>query len=180
MRRLHTRAEGLSGREASARLHRHGPNRLQPPSRPKLLRSILRRLANPLVLVLLCASSIPALTGDTVSFVFIAVIVLMSVALDMVQEHRAGNAMEALRRSIALRVRAWRNGQAGEIEASRLVPGDVVELSAGDLVPADGRVQHRESIAYGATRRRCGSMKDHCFQPGIVHATRPHPRSCAI
>ena len=140
MRRLRARPEGLSAREAAARLRHEGPNRLEPPSRPSLARSILKRLANPLILVLLCASSISALTGDAVSFVFIVVIVLMSIALDMVQEHRAGNAMEALRSTIALRVRAWRNGAAAATLASHLVPGDVVELSAGDLVPADGRV----------------------------------------
>jgi len=132
MRRLRARPEGLSAREAAARLRHEGPNRLEPPSRPSLARSILKRLANPLILVLLCASSISALTGDAVSFVFIVVIVLMSIALDMVQEHRAGNAMEALRSTIALRVRAWRNGAAAATLASHLVPGDVVELSAGD------------------------------------------------
>ena len=83
MRRLHARAEGPRGREAAARLRRDGPNRLQPPSRSSLLRSIPLRLGNPLILVLLCASSISALRANAVSFVFVVVVVLMSIALDM-------------------------------------------------------------------------------------------------
>jgi Mg2+-importing ATPase len=140
LRRLRARLDGLSAREAAARLHRDGPNQLQAPTRAGLLRDIARRLGNPLILVLLCASSISAFTGDLVSFVFVAVIVLMSIALDMAQEHRAGRAMEALRNTVALRVRARRGGRPQTLLASRLVAGDVVDLSAGDLVPADGRV----------------------------------------
>ena len=140
LRDLDARPEGLTRREAAARLRRDGANRLPDSDRTGLARSIARRLANPLIVVLLCASAISAFTGDPASFGFIVVIVLMSIALDMVQEHRAGRAVEALRRTVALRVRAWRDGRAGEVPAVGLVAGDVVELSAGDLVPADGRV----------------------------------------
>jgi Mg2+-importing ATPase len=65
---------------------------------------------------------------------------MMSVTLDFVQEHRAGQAAERLRRSVALRVSALRDGRAREVPAEQVVPGDVVLLAAGDLVPADGRV----------------------------------------
>jgi len=140
LRDLHARAEGLSRREAAARLSRDGPNQLPTSDRTSLARSIAMRLANPLVLVLLCASAISAFTGDPVSFGFIVVVVLMSIALDMVQEHRAGRAMEALRRTVALRVSARRDGRAVELRAVELVVGDIVDLSAGDLVPADGRL----------------------------------------
>ena len=130
----------MTRREAASRLRRDGQNRLPSSTRPGLIRSIAKRLSNPLILVLLCASSISAFTGDAVSFGFIVVIVLMSIALDLAQEHRAGRAIEALRSTVAMRVRAWRDGQLGEIPAAELAAGDVVELSAGDLVPADGRV----------------------------------------
>ena len=140
LRELHARPEGLTHAQAAARLRRDGPNRLATSERPSVVRSIAKRLANPLIVVLLCASAIAAFTGDPVSFGFIVVIVLMSIALDMVQEHRAGRAMDALRRTVALRVRVCRDGRLDELPAVRVVVGDVVDLAAGDLVPADGRI----------------------------------------
>ena len=137
---LHSAPTGLTQRQASARLRRHGPNRLQKAPRPGWLRAIGVRLGNPLILVLLGASAISALTGDAVSFGFVALIVLMSIGLDMLQEHRAGNAVEALQHSVALQVRVWRDGRVVSHPASDVVPGDMIELSAGDLVPADGRI----------------------------------------
>jgi Mg2+-importing ATPase len=137
---VHSSALGLTQRQAASRLRREGPNRLRAPAGPGWLKAIASRLANPLVLILVVASFVSALTGDAVSFGFICAMVLMSVALDVVQEHRAGRAVEALSGSVALRVRAWRNGRSVDLPAQDLVPGDLVELSAGDLVPADGRI----------------------------------------
>jgi magnesium-transporting ATPase (P-type) len=132
---LHARPEGLTRREAAARLRRDGPNRLPTTDRVSLARSIARRLANPLILVLLAASAISAFTGDPVSFGFIAVIVSMSIALDMVQEHRAGRAMEALRSTVACASEPGATAPAAELPAAASGRGDVVELSAGDLIP---------------------------------------------
>jgi len=140
LRTLHSTPTGLTQHQAAARLRRHGPNRLQEAPKPGWLRAIGARLANPLILVLLGASAISALTGDPVSFGFVALIVVMSIGLDMLQEHRAGSAVEALQHSVALQVRVWRDGRVARRPASILVPGDLVDLSAGDLIPADGRI----------------------------------------
>src|SRR5205823_8932189 len=140
LRVLHSGPQGLTQRQATGRLRRHGPNRLQTAAGPSLLKAIASRLANPLILVLLAASLISAFTGDAISFGVVAAMVVMSIALDMVQEHRAGRAVDALSHSVALRVRAWRNGRVVDLPAADLVPGDLVELSAGDLIPADGRL----------------------------------------
>ncbi|MGZ5265624.1 MAG: magnesium-translocating P-type ATPase [Caldimonas sp.] len=137
---LHAAPHGITQRQAAARLRRLGPNRLREQPGPRLLKSIATRFTNPLIVVLLAASLVSAFTGDTLSFGFIFAMVVMSIALDMVQEHRAGRAVEALRNSVALRVRAWRDGRVVDLPAVRLVTGDLVELAAGDLVPADGRV----------------------------------------
>ncbi|MDI6773446.1 MAG: magnesium-translocating P-type ATPase [bacterium] len=131
---------GLSGAEASARLIRYGLNVLRPHGQRALLVEFLLRFRNPLVIVLLVASGISALTGDAASFFIISAIVLMSVTLDFVQEHRAGRAAERLEKSVAVRVTVLRDGAPTEVPAERVVPGDVVILAAGDLVPADGRV----------------------------------------
>ena len=137
---LHSTPQGLTQRQAAARLRRQGLNRLHPPASASIARRFAARLLDPLILVLITASLISALTGDAVSFGFVAVIVVFSIALDLLQEHRAGRAVEALQHTVALRVQAWRDGACIELPAERLVPGDCVELSAGKLVPADGRV----------------------------------------
>jgi Mg2+-importing ATPase len=131
---------GLKREEAAARLVRYGPNILVTHRRRALLLEFLSRFRNPLVILLLAASGISALTGEVTSFFIISAIVLMSVSLDFVQEHRAGQAAERLKQSVAVRVSVLRDGKPAEVPHSNLVPGDVVLLSAGDLVPADGRV----------------------------------------
>ncbi|MGH8677454.1 MAG: magnesium-translocating P-type ATPase, partial [Burkholderiales bacterium] len=93
-----------------------------------------------LVVVLLVASAMAAATGQTASFVIISAIVLASVTLDFVQEHRAGRAVERLRSTVAVSVTVFRDTVRRSVALSSLVPGDVVAVSAGDLVPADTRV----------------------------------------
>src|SRR5215468_10998581 len=135
-----TSAAGLSSAEAAERLPRFGANVPAPrPTRLPVL-EFLARFRNPLVLLLLAASAVSALTGDLTSFLIISVIVLMSVTLDFVQEHRAGQAAERLQASVAVRASVMRDGKPCEVPVGEVVPGDVVQLCAGDLVPADGRV----------------------------------------
>lgn len=138
--RLETSPAGLDTDEAERRLLRAGPNVLATHQRRQIVLDFIARLRNPLILVLLAASVVSAFLGDVKSFAIVSTIVLVSVALDFVQERRAGRAAERLRRSVALRATVRRAGTEREIAAARLVPGDVVTLSAGDLVPADGRV----------------------------------------
>ncbi len=137
---LSTSADGLSTREADARCIVHGPNLLDEPQRRRLVLDILKRFTNPLVLILLFAAAIAALTQEHASFLIITTIVTLSVLIDLVQEHRAQAAAEALRRRVALNVEVVRDGSAQTLPAADLVPGDVVKLSAGDLVPADCRL----------------------------------------
>ncbi len=131
---------GLSSAEAAARLARTGPNVLRPHRERAVLVQFLSHFLNPLVIILLLASGVSALTGDVTSFLIISVIVLMSVTLDFVQEYRGGRAAERLRQSVAVHVSVVRNAKSQDIRVDQVVPGDVAVLSAGDLVPADGRV----------------------------------------
>src|SRR5437867_1044143 len=131
---------GLSSGEAAARLAQYGPNVLTTHRKRTLLLEFLSRFRNPLVILLLAASGISAFTGEVTSFLIISVIVLMSVTLDFVQEYRAGQAADRLKQSVAVRVSVLRDGAPQEVSVSELVPGDVVLLSAGNLVPADGWV----------------------------------------
>ncbi|HXO43580.1 MAG TPA: HAD-IC family P-type ATPase, partial [Thermoanaerobaculia bacterium] len=138
--RLAATPGGLASAEAAARRERYGPNALTAGRRQTLLRLLLSRFRNPLVILLLVASAISALTGDVASSLIVIVMALLSVTLDSVQEYRAGQAAERLRQSVAVRVSALRDGEPRDVPVSDLVPGDVVLLAAGDLVPADGRL----------------------------------------
>lgn len=137
---LDAREGGLTAAEAAARTARFGANALPGTAARPLWLDFLRRFANPLVLILLAAATAAGLTGDVPSFGIILGIVLLSTVLDTVQERNAAATAEALKRSIALTARVRRDGAWAEHPVEDLVPGDVVELSAGDLVPADGVV----------------------------------------
>ena len=130
---------GLSSAEAAARLAQYGANELRPHGQSVLMQ-ILVRFRNPLVLILLAASAISAATGDTASAAVVAVMVLLSVMLDFFQEHRAGQAAAQLAQQVALEVSVLRDGEAQQRPATELVPGDVVLLAAGSLIPADAQL----------------------------------------
>ncbi len=123
-----------------ARLERDGANELRPKARRGALLSLLDRLRNPLVAVLLGASTLAGLLGDVRSAVIVTLVLCLSIAIDYVQEHRAGSAMDRLRATVAHRATVLRDGAATELPSRELVAGDVIELTAGDLVPADARV----------------------------------------
>jgi Mg2+-importing ATPase len=131
---------GLTTDQAQRRLDEFGPNQRQERAAPSLLLGFLSRFKSPLVLLLLGASIIMALTGDRTGCLIISAIVVVSVTLDFVQEHQAGKIVGALRKSIAPQTRVIRNGSPIDIAVDSLVPGDLLQLSAGDLIPADGRV----------------------------------------
>jgi P-type Mg2+ transporter len=133
-------AAGLSGAEARSRLAKFGPNLFRDHQDRSLLLQFLSRFKNPLVVLLLVASAISAFTGEMTNFVIITVMVLLSVTLDFVQEHRAGKAAESLRKSVSLQARVIRDGKSIDVPVTEVVPGDLSELSAGDMVPADGLI----------------------------------------
>jgi P-type Mg2+ transporter len=138
--RLVTTPAGLAVDEAEARSKKFGLNDAATVKRSPLWVQFLSRFRNPLVIILLVASGLSAATGDVASFFIVVTIVMMSMTLDFVQEVRAQNAVEALRRSVAVQATVRRNGACVSMPIDQLVPGDVVELIAGDLVPADSRL----------------------------------------
>jgi Mg2+-importing ATPase len=131
---------GLTAAEAAARLRRWGPNELAPPRRFEALREIARYLANPLVLILLVASVVSAAFGQLVSSLVIALMLGLSVALNFIQAHRSQQAAQRLRAQVWQTATVVRDGAEQEVPAREVVPGDVIRLKAGDLVPADARV----------------------------------------
>jgi Mg2+-importing ATPase len=137
---LGTSAGGLSGAEASLRLNQWGPNELAPPRRGEGLREIARYLANPLVLILLLASGLSAFLGQLTSSIVIALMLVLSVALNFTQVYRSQNAARNLRQRVAQTATVQRDGALQDLPAREVVPGDIIHLAAGDLVPADARL----------------------------------------
>jgi Mg2+-importing ATPase len=137
---LATDAAGLSSAEARTRLAKFGPNLFRDHKEQPLWLQFISRFKNPLIILLLVASAISAFTGEMTNFVIITLMVLFSVTLDFIQEHRAGKAAESLRKTVSVLARVIRDGNSMEVPITEVVPGDLVVLSAGDMVPADGLV----------------------------------------
>ncbi len=138
--RLSATPEGLTNHEASIRRKKFGPNSFHPQPKSALLFQFISKFTSPLVIILLVASAISAITGDVANFIIISFIILMSVILDFTQEYRAGKEAEKLRHSVIVHAHVLRNGKDEEVPIPNLVPGDIVLLAAGDLVPGDGRL----------------------------------------
>lgn len=138
--RMSSTASGLSAGEAAARLKQHGPNRLETSALVQPLRLLLQQFKSPLVLILIFAAAISLLTGEFVDATIVLTIVVASALLSFWQEYHAGNAVERLRRRIALQADVIRDGQTCSVPVEDIVPGDIVLLAAGSLIPADGRL----------------------------------------
>src|SRR5688572_13740092 len=145
--RLATALTGLTGAEAATRLEVHGPNELQAHSRESAWRTFAAQFQNVLILILLAGTAVSAFLGHTLEAVVITVIVLFAVLLGFIQEHRAGRALEALRKMAAPVGRVIRDGEERLVPARDLVPGDLIVLRAGDRVPADARVIQSVNLA---------------------------------
>lgn len=146
LERLGTTGEGLSSAEAEARLAREGPNELAGTSRLSAVMLALRRLLNPLALILLIASAISAALGELVDATIIALIVLFSASVDLIQMRRSQMAAEQLRRRVEMHTSVLRDGVWADSPARLIAPGDRIRISTGDIVPADARVVASSSL----------------------------------
>src|SRR5208282_1827112 len=131
---------GLTAQEAEARLNQFGPNEPAATKHHSFLSDLVHAFANPLVLILVIAAVASAFLGDKVDAGIIGVIVLLSTAIDLSQTYRSQRAVEQLRDRVAPTATVLRDGEWREIRRRDVVPGDIVRLSAGDLVPADARL----------------------------------------
>ena len=137
---LRSSPAGLTAEEARNRLSQYGPNEPTVVRRGATLQQMLVFLANPLVLILLVASIITAILGEVLNASIIITMIILSVALNFFQTFRSQRAVERLRVGVALTATVLRDGAWAELPRGVLVPGDVIRLSAGDLVPADARL----------------------------------------
>jgi Mg2+-importing ATPase len=138
--RAGTSATGLTTEDVARRLETYGPNEVGKKGKRPVFIEFLSHFKSPLVIILIIAAIVSGILGEPVNAIIILSIVLVSVILDFSQEYRAEGAADELRRRVATTATALRNGIKQDIEVSELVPGDVIALSAGDIVPADARV----------------------------------------
>jgi Mg2+-importing ATPase len=136
--RLGTSLNGLSSQEAERRLRENGPNQLR--EHPSLSRLVVlaRQLRSPLLFLLVFAAATSAFSGEWIDSMIVVFIVIATAGIGYSREYRAQTAAAALRARIRMRAQVWRDGELRSVPVEQIVPGDVVALSAGTLVPADG------------------------------------------
>ena len=140
LRELESRLDGLSQAEADSRLKQYGPNEIAREKRQSALMRLLSNVKNPLVLLLTALGVLSFLTGDLRATAVIFVMVVLGVVLRFFQEMRADNAAEKLKAMVSNTATLVRDGKEAEVPLKMLVPGDIIRLAAGDMVPADVRV----------------------------------------
>ncbi|HJS89401.1 MAG TPA: magnesium-translocating P-type ATPase [Steroidobacteraceae bacterium] len=156
LRQLATSEHGLSAAEVERRLEEWGENRIAHERREALALQVLKRLANPLNLLLLALAAVSMVMGDHRAALIIFVMVILSLTLATVQERRSSRAAERLRAMVHTTAAVIREAgeaaspaspeQAIEVPIEELVPGDIVHLSAGDMIPADLRLMAAKDL----------------------------------
>jgi len=137
---------GLTTREAQERLAKVDPNEQTPARRAAGLIQILLLFTNPLVIMLLIVSIVSVFVGEIVNASIIALMVVVSIVINFVQTWHSQRAAERLRGQVAPTATILRDGQWSELPWREVVPGDVIRLSAGDLVPADARLLQTKDL----------------------------------
>jgi H+-transporting ATPase len=163
---------GLSEAEAAERLARFGPNALVG-ERRHLLRKLLSKLTGPVPYLLEAAIVLEVAAGKVTEAVIVAALVVFNGILSFVQEGRAANALSLLRRRLAVHARVRRDGRWQVVDAERLVPGDLVHIRVGDIVPADlvvseGKVSVDQSVLTGESADVEVTSGGTCYSGSIV------------
>ena len=133
-------AQGLTSEQAQARQELYGHNDISPVRKRPVILQFLEHFKNLLVIILLIAAAISLFVGEFTNAAIIFIIVLISVTLDFFQEYKAENAADLLKQKIISKAAVVRDGKQIELPISEMVPGDLIFLAAGDIVPADARV----------------------------------------
>ncbi len=138
--------QGLSGEEVKSRIERYGLNELKKEDRVSPFTLFVNQFKNILIIILLVATVLSGLAGETLDAFLILVIVLFCAILGFIQEYRAERALDALKKMLSPTITVLRGGKEEEVATKELVPGDILLLEAGDKIPADGRVIENFSL----------------------------------
>ena len=138
--RLGTTRDGLSAEEAQQRQGRYASIRLKPHQDIRPLFALLSQFRSPIILILLCAATVSLFLQDRTDALIILAIILISALLGFWQEHGAARAVAALLSLVRIKTEVWRDRQLIEVPLEEIVPGDVINISAGSSIPGDGLV----------------------------------------
>ncbi|KAF9925114.1 hypothetical protein FBU30_005073 [Linnemannia zychae] len=136
---------GLTTAEANERLAKFGPNELAEVKRNPILK-FLGYFTGAIAYLIEVACIISAVVEDWIDFGIILALLIVNACIGFIEESKAESALDALRQTLALKTRCWRDGHLVELDVSALVPGDIIVLRLGDIIPADGRL-----LGIGAT-----------------------------
>ncbi len=149
---LEVGAQGLTTQQAKKRQEKFGPNKLKEAEKVSVFRRFLNQLKDPMLIILMIAAAVSALTGmlsgesEWAEVIIIVAVVLLNAILGVIQESKAEAAIEALQTMTAATCKVIRDGKQITLHSDELVPGDIVVLEAGDAVPADGRIIENASM----------------------------------
>jgi Mg2+-importing ATPase len=143
LQQLQSAKEGLSSDEAGRRLEYYGANLIKPLKRSDILTLLIDQFKSPIILILFVATGLSFFLHDAVDASIILSIVLISGLLGFWQERSASNAVEKLLAIVQIKAEVLRDGVAKEIPVEKIVPGDIVILNSGDVVPGDCLLQER-------------------------------------
>lgn len=131
---------GLTSSDAKARLEKYGPNAIESSNKKSLFSKIIEQIVDPMVILLIIAAIVSAFTGDVIECVIIIAIVVINAIMSIIQEGKAEDSVAALQKMSSPEATVIRDGKRGHIKAEELVPGDIVVLETGDIIPADMRL----------------------------------------
>ncbi len=129
--------KGLSTKKALTRIEEFGPNSIKTPKEHSSIKLFLNQFKNPITLILIFAASISLFLQDSTNAIIILIIILFSTILGFWQEKTAGDAVSKLLNLIHITSTVLRDGKKSEISLEEIVPGDIIFLNAGDVIPAD-------------------------------------------
>jgi P-type Ca2+ transporter type 2C len=149
---LETSPDGLHQEDVQQRIEKYGRNEIESDSGVNKLALLLHQVKNPLIFVLLIAGIIAFIAGETIDTIVILVVIVLNTAVGFIQEYRAEAALEALKSRAAPKADVVRCPEEGEctemnVDADEIVPGDIILLTTGDKVPADGRIFEAVNLA---------------------------------
>ena len=170
--RVDSGPDGLSGTEAKARLARVGPNEIATDRGTSTLDLLIRQFQSPIVLILVFATVISGVLGDVTDAVIILAIIALSGLLGFWQERGATRAVAALLAVVQIKVEVRRDGRVQEVPSTEIVPGDVVQLNAGDVIPGDGLIVESNQLLVDEAALT-GETYPAEKAPGVVPADAP-------
>ena len=137
---LNTTDKGLSTAESTTRLSTYGDNTLKDSKKESVLTIFFKQFADLMVIILIIAATISMFTGDIESTIVIISVLILNALLGTIQHIKAAKSLDALKSLSSPAARVIRDGIRQETDSRYIVPGDIVILEAGDIVPADGRI----------------------------------------